>query len=98
MKDTTRIEDAQFDALAAAQRKHPLLRPGHPARHLLQTAAHFSPRPRSYWAKYPGAAGRTLKQLTSEMLHRLATMQPHATVADVQAKGVQAFVRIDKGA
>jgi hypothetical protein len=25
-------------------------------------------------------------------------MQPHATVADVQAKGVQAFMRIDKGA
>jgi len=37
-----------------------------------------------------------LKQLCSEMLQRIATMQPPATMADVQAKGLQAFMRIDK--
>ena len=41
----------------------------------LQTAAHFYPRPRSYWAKYPGQTGKTLRQLALELLTRLKEAQ-----------------------
>ena len=36
----------------------------------MQTAAHFCPRPRSYWAKYPGETGKALRQLAAELLGR----------------------------
>jgi chromosome partitioning protein len=41
----------------------------------LQSAAHFSPRDRSYWAKYPGHTGDQLRYLTDELLHRVAEAQ-----------------------
>ena len=40
----------------------------------LQAAAHFYPRPRSYWAKYPGDTGKDLRQLTVELLARLSSV------------------------
>ena len=40
----------------------------------LQAAAHFYPRPRSYWAKYPGDTGKDLRQLTVELLARLSSL------------------------
>ncbi len=98
MKDPDSTEDERFTRWLQHNGGNRCFEQALPRANAFQTAAHFSPRARSYWAKYPGVAGRSLKQLTSEMLHRLATMQPHATVADVQAKGVQAFMRIDKGA
>jgi chromosome partitioning protein len=42
----------------------------------LQTAAYFSPRDRSYWAKYPGQTGDQLRYLTDEFLSRLRQAQP----------------------
>jgi hypothetical protein len=51
----------------------------------LQTAAYFSVRRRSFWAKYPGQTGRVLRQLATELLSRLAAAQARpAAVADVQ--------------
>ena len=41
----------------------------------LQAAARFCPRPRSYWAKYPGQSGRCLRYLTLELLDRVAGRQ-----------------------
>jgi chromosome partitioning protein len=38
----------------------------------LQSAAYFSPRARSYWAKYPGQTGDQLRSLASEFLARHA--------------------------
>ena len=40
----------------------------------LQAAAHFYPRPRSYWAKYPGDTGKDLRQLAVELLARLSSV------------------------
>ena len=40
----------------------------------LQAAAHFYPRPRSYYAKYPGDTGKDLRQLTVELLARLSSV------------------------
>jgi len=37
----------------------------------LQAAGRFAPRPRSFWAKYPGQTGDQLRRLTAEMLARL---------------------------
>ncbi len=42
----------------------------------LQSAAYFSPRDRSYWAKYPGQTGDQLRFLTDEFLSRLRQAQP----------------------
>ena len=41
----------------------------------LQAATRFAARPRSYWAKYPGQTGESLRQLTAELLARLAEAQ-----------------------
>jgi chromosome partitioning protein len=96
MKDANSTEDERFARWLHHNGGNRCFEQAIPRANAFQTAAHFSPRARSYWAKYPGAAGRTLKQLCSEMLQRIATMQPPATMADVQAKGLQAFMRIDK--
>jgi chromosome partitioning protein len=48
----------------------------------LQAAAHYYPNPRSYWAKYPGDTGKELRQLSIELLARLAS-PPQAAQADL---------------
>jgi chromosome partitioning protein len=75
MKDQNSIADEQFDRwLRQDPRNHcfvqPILRTS-----ALQVAAHFCPRPRSYWAKYPGQTGRALRNLTAELLDRIAARQ-----------------------
>ena len=45
----------------------------------LQSATRFAPRPRSYWAKYPGQTGASLRELAAELLWRVAASQPGAT-------------------
>jgi chromosome partitioning protein len=96
MKDVNSTEDERFARWLHHNGGNRCFEQAIPRANAFQTAAHFSPRARSYWAKYPGAAGRTMKMLCSEILQRLATLQPPATLADVEAKGVQAFMRIDK--
>jgi chromosome partitioning protein len=79
IKDEGAVMDEQFEGWLrrnAAVRcfDQVILRAG-----ALQTAAHFCPRPRSYWAKYPGQSGKTMRQLALELLARLkeAQQQPH---------------------
>jgi hypothetical protein len=91
MKDVNSTEDERFARWLHHNGGNRCFEQAIPRANAFQTAAHFSPRARSYWAKYPGAAGRTMKMLCSEILQRLATLQPPATLADVEAKGVQAF-------
>lgn len=75
MKDQHSAADEQFDRWL---RNHvhyrcfnqPILRAT-----ALQEAAHFCPRPRSYWAKYPGYIGKHLRQLSVELLSRVAVAQ-----------------------
>ena len=75
MKDALSPEDEQYDRWLrqdAANRcfRQSLVRAGP-----LQSAGRFSLRPRSYWAKYPGQTGDHLRQLSSEMLARVAAAQ-----------------------
>jgi chromosome partitioning protein len=96
MKDTGSTEDERFARWLRQNGGNRCFEQALPRANAFQTAAHFSPRPRSYWAKYPGVAGQTLRRLCSELLDRLAAAQTRATIADVQEKGVHAFMRVDK--
>ncbi len=62
--------------MAAGRPGQPLLRPSILRVTPLQSAAYFSPRDRSYWAKYPGQTGDQLRYLTDEFLARLRQVQP----------------------
>jgi chromosome partitioning protein len=44
----------------------------------LQAATRFAERTRSYWAKYPGQTAESLRQLTAEVMSRLAAAQQQA--------------------
>jgi chromosome partitioning protein len=75
MKDTQSHEDDQYDQWLRQDPDNrcfsrPILRVTP-----LQSAAYFSPRDRSYWAKYPGQTGDQLRHLTDEFLHRIMEMQ-----------------------
>ena len=83
MKDANSAEDEQFDRWLRHNLKNRCFEQAVPRATALQTAAYFSVRRRSYWAKYPGQTGRVLRQLASEFLARLAAAQarPAATPA-----------------
>jgi chromosome partitioning protein len=88
MKDPHTAEDAQYEQWLRQEAEHkcfsqPILRVAP-----LQSATRFAPRPRSYWAKYPGQTGVSLRELTSELLWRVAASQPGATypTADGRAR------------
>jgi len=83
MKDANSAEDEQFDRWLRHHLKDACFEQTVPRAAALQTAAYFSVRRRSYWAKYPGQTGRVLRQLASEFLARLAVAQarPAATPA-----------------
>jgi chromosome partitioning protein len=83
MKDANSAEDEQFDRWLRHHLKDACFEQTVPRAAALQTAAYFSVRRRSYWAKYPGQTGRVLRQLASEFLARLSAAQarPAATPA-----------------
>lgn len=72
MKDTASFEDAQFERWLRQNSKQPCFDQVIPRATSLQTAAYFCPRPRSYWAKYPGETGKALRQLAAELIVRNA--------------------------
>jgi chromosome partitioning protein len=78
MKDQHSAEDAHYEQWLRQNAEHkcfhqPILRVSP-----LQAATRFAPRPRSYWAKYPGQTGASLRELTTELLDRLAAPDaPH---------------------
>jgi chromosome partitioning protein len=72
MKDHMAFEDTQFERWLRHNSKHPCFDQVIPRATSLQTAPHFCPRPRSYWAKYPGETGKALRQLAAELLARNA--------------------------
>ncbi len=75
MKDANSAEDEQFDRWLRHHLKDACFEQTIPRAAALQTAAYFSVRRRSYWAKYPGQTGRILRELASEFLARLAVAQ-----------------------
>ena len=71
MKDAQAPEDEQFDRWLRHNLKARCFKQAIPRTTVLQTAAYFSVRMRSYGAKYPGKVGRALRQLAVELLGRL---------------------------
>ena len=85
MKDAYSAEDEQFDRWLRHHLKDRCFEQTIPRAAALQTAAYFSVRRRSFWAKYPGQTGRVLRQLATELLSRLAAAQARpTTTADMQ--------------
>jgi chromosome partitioning protein len=85
MKDPHSAEDAHYEEWLRGDAEHrcfrqPILRVSP-----LQSATRFAERPRSYFAKYPGQTGTSLRDLSSELLWRVAASQPDATI-DAGAK------------
>jgi chromosome partitioning protein len=83
MKDLHSVEDSEYEQWLRDDPEHrcfqqPILRVS-----ALQAATRFAPRPRSYWAKYPGQTGASLRELTGELLWRVAASQPGATYQPV---------------
>ena len=79
MKDPHAAEDAQYEDWL---RGDPELKCFHQTIMRvtpLQSATRFAPKPRSYWAKYPGQTGACLRELAGELLYRVAAAQPGAT-------------------
>jgi chromosome partitioning protein len=71
MKDALTAEDEQYDNWLRQDAQHRCFHQSVNRVGPLQMAGRFSPRPRSYWAKYPGSTGEHLRDLTAELLHRI---------------------------
>jgi chromosome partitioning protein len=71
MKDPLTPEDEQYDAWLRQDSQHRCFQQSVARVGPLQTAGRISPRPRSYWAKYPGSTGEHLRDLTAELLYRI---------------------------
>jgi chromosome partitioning protein len=75
MKDPHSTADEQFDHWLRQDARHWCFTQSIARTDALQAASRFCPRPRSYWAKYPGQTGRALRYLTLELLERVAARQ-----------------------
>lgn len=75
MKDPQSAEDEQYEYWLRLEPENRCFARSISRVTPLQTAAHFSPRDRSYWAKYPGQTGNQLRSLTDELLHRITEAQ-----------------------
>jgi chromosome partitioning protein len=73
MKDPHSIVDEQYEAWLRQNAHNRCFEQPIRRATALQSAAHFFPRPRSYWAKYPGDTGRELRQLAVELLGRVGS-------------------------
>jgi chromosome partitioning protein len=75
MKDAHAREDAEYEAGLRQDTAHRFFRQAIHRVAALQAATPFASPPRSYWAKYQGQTGESLRQLTVELLGRLAAAQ-----------------------
>ncbi|KAB2912096.1 MAG: ParA family protein [Hyphomicrobiaceae bacterium] len=78
MKDLHSTDDEQYDRWLRKDAENRCFPISVVRASPLQAAGHFSPRPRSYWAKYPGNTGDQLRQLTADLLSRVAAAQKRA--------------------
>ncbi len=85
MKDPMSFEDAQFERWLRQNSKQPCFDQVIPRATSMQTAAYFCPRPRSYWAKYPGETGKALRQLAAEVIVRNAAAHTRKTYSEGRA-------------
>jgi hypothetical protein len=72
MKEQGSAADEQFDRWLRLDAKKYCFHQTIPRTAQMKTAAQFCPRQRSYLAKYPGQIGKDLRNLTVEVLGRLA--------------------------
>ena len=75
MKHVHSPEDEQFDRWLRHNIKNRCFENAIPRASALQTAAYFSVRRRSFWAKYPGQTGKILRGLAAELLERLSAAE-----------------------
>jgi chromosome partitioning protein len=75
MKDPQSADDEQYDRWLRQNGENRCFKQSILRVTPLQAAAYYSPSARSYWAKYPGQTGDQLRQLTDELLRRLAEGQ-----------------------
>ena len=75
LKDPQAPEDEQYDHWLRGDPENRCFRQAILRVTPLQSAAYFSPRPRSYWAKYPGQTGDQLRTLAQEFVGRVAEAQ-----------------------
>jgi chromosome partitioning protein len=78
MRDPHSLQDEHFDQWLRQDREYQCFERSIPRVTPLQAIGFVSPQPRSYWAKYPGETGEQLRQLTHELLDRLAKAQADA--------------------
>jgi chromosome partitioning protein len=72
MKDEHSATDEHFDRLLRRDPEYRCFGQSILRAAPLQSAANVFPHSRSYWAKYPGLSGESLRQLTSEVLARIS--------------------------
>ena len=75
MKDSQSADDNQYEQWLRQQPENRCFSRAILRVTPLQSAAYFSPRDRSYWAKYPGQTGEQLRALADELLHRVNQAQ-----------------------
>jgi chromosome partitioning protein len=75
MKDPQSSDDEQYDRWLRQNADNRCFKQSVLRVTPLQSAAYYSPSARSYWAKYPGQTGDQLRQLTDELLRRVAEGQ-----------------------
>jgi chromosome partitioning protein len=75
MKDPQSADDEQYDRWLRQNGENRCFRQAILRVTPLQAAAYYSPSARSYWAKYPGQTGDTLRQLADELTRRVAEGQ-----------------------
>jgi len=78
MRDMHSAADERFDRWLRQDPEHRCFRRSILRVSPLQASGFVSPQPRSYWAKYPGETGDHLRDLTLELLSRLASAQGDA--------------------
>lgn len=75
MKDALAREDAEYETWLRSDEAHRCFGQAIHRVAALQSATRFASPARSYWAKYPGQTGESLRQLTAELLSRLAAAE-----------------------
>src|SRR5262249_4773059 len=82
MKDLHSPYDEHFDRWLRQDPEHRCFQRSIPRLTPLQATGFISAQARSYWAKYPGETGEYLRQLTQELLSRLASASESTVVAE----------------
>lgn len=76
MRDANSQSEKDYEIWLKSNREHRCFNQAVPRVAALQDAARFTTEQRSYFAKYPGAVGSALRQVSTELLARLDASRP----------------------